>query len=99
LAELLLERGADPHDGVSLLHASCAFHFEFLTEGVGWLIAHGADPNHSDPQCQTALHKAAFLGYLKAARCLLELGADPDRMDARGLRPADVARLHRKRWV
>ena len=99
IAQLLLDRGADPHAGVSLVHASCAFHFEFLTDGLRWLIAHGANPNHADDRGQTALHKTAFLGYVKAARCLVELGADPDRKDADGLRPPDVARLNRKRWM
>ena len=99
LAQLLLDHGAHPHDGVSLLHAACVFHFEFLTEGLRWLSSRGADPNRADEHGQTALHKAAVCGYLKAARCLIALGANPDHKDARGLRPADVARLHRKRWL
>jgi len=99
LAQLLLDRGADPHEGISLLHSSCDFHFEFLTDGLHWLISHGADPNRADEFGQTGLHKAAVCGYVKAARCLIALGADPDRKDARGLRPADVARLNRRRWL
>ena len=50
IAQLLRDRGADPHAGVSLLHASCEFHFEFLTDGLRWLISHGADPNHGVPR-------------------------------------------------
>ena len=97
LAELLLERGADPHEGISLLHVHV--HFEYLTDGIGWLIRHGADPDRCDHHGQTALHKTAHFGYLRAARCLLELGADPERKDRDGLRPVDIARRYRKRWV
>jgi ankyrin repeat protein len=58
-AGLLLDHGADPHGGISLLHAH--FHFDLLTKGVRWLIQHGADPNRCDHYGQTALHKPPLL--------------------------------------
>ena len=55
LAQLLLDRGADPHEGISLLHSSCDFHFEFLTDGLHWLISTAPIPiapmNTAKPAC------------------------------------------------
>jgi len=97
LAELLIERGADPDRGGSLVHASCAFHFAHLEAGIAWLIARGADPNIRDgTERQTPLHKAAYLGYVRALNALLTLGADPTLQDAAGRTPLDVAREERQ---
>lgn len=96
VAEMLLAGGADPNDGVSLLHASCDWHFEHLLPALDWFAAHGWDVDARDEQGQTALHKAAFLGYATAAKKLLALGADANARDRNGKTPRDVARAARK---
>ncbi|HEY4363366.1 MAG TPA: ankyrin repeat domain-containing protein [Bryobacteraceae bacterium] len=63
LAEILLLRGADLNANTSLLHSACAFHFEFLQEGLEWLASHGAD-------LSPCLEKAESLRYHKIARWL-----------------------------
>lgn len=94
VADQLLKAGADPNQGTSILHASCDWHFEHLVPAVLYLAKSGWDVNSRDSSGQTALHKAAFLGYAKAVRALVEQGADPDAKDSSGLTPIDVAR----RW-
>lgn len=97
LAALLIERGADPDRGGSLVHASCAVHFAHLEAGIAWMHAHGANPNiRYGPERQTPLHKAALLGYVGALTALLKLGADATLRDAAGRTPLDVAREERK---
>ena len=94
VADQLLKAGADPNQGTSILHASCDWHFEHLIPALRYLAESGWDVNSHDSSGQTALHKAAFLGYAKAVRALVELGANPDARDSAGLTPVDVAR----RW-
>jgi ankyrin repeat protein len=99
LAERLLAAGADPSAGVSLLHASCQWHFQHLLPALDWLASHGWEVDGRDEHGQTALHKAAFLGYATAATKLLQLGADPRAVDAEGRTALDVARASRKAAV
>ena len=55
------------------------------TEAVGWLLAHGADPNarwsHWESEV-TALHLAILGGHPDMVRRLLEAGADPRIKDS-----------------
>jgi ankyrin repeat protein len=96
VADELLKAGADPNQGTSLLHASCDWHLEHLVPALRYLAESGWDVNSRDSSGQTALHKAAFLGYAKAVRVLAERGADPDARDSSGLTPVDVARRGNK---
>jgi len=65
VADQLLKAGVDPNQGTSILHASCAWHFEHLVPALRYLTESGWDVNSRDSSGQTALHKAAFLGYAK----------------------------------
>jgi ankyrin repeat protein len=96
VADLLLEAGADPNAGVSILHAACDWHFQYLVPALGYLARSGWDVNARDAQGQTALHKAAFLGYAAAVRTLLTHGADPAMRDFASLTPMDLARKWKK---
>lgn len=92
VADELLQAGADPNAGHSLLHASCEWHFQHLVGALRYLAQMGWNVNSSDAAGRTALHQAAFLGYVAAVRVLLENGADPGIRDAKGLTALDVAR-------
>ena len=91
-ADELLKAGADPNAGSSILHASCEWHFEHLVAGLRYLAQVGWNVDSRDSTGQTALHKAAFLGYAVAVRALLDNDADPGARDPSGLTPLDVAR-------
>jgi ankyrin repeat protein len=56
------------------------------TEGVEWLLAHGADPNgrwaHWDAEV-TALHLAVLAGHADIVGILLKAGADPRIRDSK----------------
>ena len=93
-ADELLKAGADPNVGTSILHASCEWHFEHLVAALRYLAQVGWNVDSRDSTGQTALHKAAFLGYAAAVRVLLDNDADPGARDSSGLTPLDVAR----RW-
>ena len=96
IADELLKVGADPNAGDSILHASCEWHFEYLVPALRFLAQVGWDVNSQDSTGQTALHKAAFLGYAAAVRVLLDNNADPGAKDSSGLTPLDVARQWNK---
>ncbi len=96
VADRLLNAGADPNAGTSILHASCDWHFEHLIAALRYLAGVGWDVNSCDSTGQTALHKAAFLGYAAAIRALLRLKADPGVKDAAGRTPIDIARQSNK---
>ena len=53
---------------------------EARTEAVQLLLAHGSDPNHSDPErgSSSPLALAALSGNVDCVRLLLQAGADPD---------------------
>jgi ankyrin repeat protein len=91
IADELLKAGADPNAGNSILHASCEWHFEHLIPALRYLAQVGWDVNSCDSTGQTALHKAAFLGYAAAVRVLLDKEADPGARDSSGLTALDVA--------
>jgi ankyrin repeat protein len=95
-ADELLKAGADPNVGNSILHASCEWHFEHLVSALRYLAQVGWNMNSCDSTGQTALHKAAFLGYAAAVRVLLDNDADPRARDSSGLTPLDVARQWNK---
>jgi len=96
VADALIRAGADPNAGVSLLHASCEWHFEHLVSGLEYMHSHGWRVNNADATGQTALHKAAFLGYVKAIRALLAMGADASMKDRSGLTALHKAKAWRK---
>lgn len=96
VADLLLEAGADPAAGVSILHACCDWHLQHLVPAIQYLADNGWSVNARDAGGQTALHKAAFLGYASAVRKLLARGSDASAKDAAGLTPLDVARRANK---
>lgn len=96
VADELLKAGADPNERHSILHASCEWHFEHLVPALRYLTQAGWDVNSRDANGQTALHKAAFLGYAAAVRVLLDNAADPAVRDSSGLTALDVARQWNK---
>ena len=96
VVDALLEAGADPNLGASVLHASCDWHLQHLVPALEYLAGAGWHVHQAGDDGQTALHKAAFLGYTQAIRSLLRLGADRTRRDARGRTPLDLARQWRK---
>jgi ankyrin repeat protein len=79
-AQLLLERGADPHavaptfGNVQPLHSAAAGR---QTEIARALLDHGADPNARQAGGFTPIHEAAHDGNRDLAALLLERGADP----------------------
>ncbi len=94
IADRLLDAGAGPAQGTSLLHAD--WHFEHLRPALRYLARAGWNPNSCDARGQTALHKAALCVSTATLRPLLALGADALARDARGLTPAAVARCRNK---
>ena len=96
VCERLLNAGADPNEGTSILHAACEWHFEHLIPALQYLSRAGWKVNSRDPGGQTALHKAAFLGYSTAVKTLLNLGADPITTDSSGRTALDLARQWKK---
>lgn len=96
IADELLRAGADPNAAHSILHASCEWHFEHLVPALRYLAQVGWNVNSCDATGQTALHKAAYLGYAAAVRVLLDNAADPGARDSTGLTPLDVARQWNK---
>jgi ankyrin repeat protein len=93
VADRLIEAGADPNVGTSILHASCDWHFEHLIPACQYLASNGWNVNACDAADRhTALHKAAFLGYASAVRALIALHADPTLKDVSGSSPIDLAR-------
>lgn len=94
VCDRLLNAGADPNAGTSILHGACDWHFEHLAPALQYLSRVGWNVNSRDSVGQTALHKAAFLGYSTAVTDLLKIGADPNAMDGSGQTALDLAR----RW-
>lgn len=82
LAELHLERGIDPNlacdsEGNTLLHGFAPVeHYTVWPEAVGWLLAHGANPNLPRNDGQTPFLLAVRLGNRAAAEEMRAHGAD-----------------------
>jgi ankyrin repeat protein len=101
--ELLLAHGAEisaahPHWRNTVLYYLAGYREEqpmaaSATEGMRWLLEHGADPNvPSYASQETPLHRVAALGRATPlAHLLLEHGADPSRPRADGRTPYDLA--------
>jgi ankyrin repeat protein len=90
---LLLQRGAnakqDNHGHPPLLQTAA---LEGRSDIAVVLIAGGAKVNEvALTQFGTALHAAAFHGYLDVVRVLLEAGTDPDIRDGDGATALDLA--------
>lgn len=78
-AKFLIENGADIHrktEGMrwGLLHFAVERNNPKL---ITLLIDHGIDANTGNYQNRTALHVAAYLGYLDCVDCLILHGANP----------------------
>ena len=92
VAQLLHEHGADVDvrgaiRRTPLIAAVSQGHCDIAE----WLLSHGADPNlHSDVECFTALHMAAWHGQLEVCQILLQYKADHNSLDRDGQTP-----LHR----
>lgn len=77
IAEYLLGQGADidqpnPFKSTTLLLAVN----EGFYQQTRWLLHHGANPNCQDLNGKTALHYAAYNGWLDLVTCLVDAGAD-----------------------
>jgi ankyrin repeat protein len=104
LVGLLIQHGADPNAQPSrhMPALFCAVEQENLAI-VRLLVERGADVNLQPDGDWTPLHNAVDIegdgawqtrqpATADLTRLLLELGADPDRVDAKGRRPIDLAR-------
>ncbi len=95
LAEVSLWFGADV-DGVDRLgRTALILNAGFSSpEGVGFLLAHGADPNREDAQGNTALQSVGVIeghgpaDLYKVVWQLLAAGADPCHRNCKGETPA-----------
>jgi len=58
-----------------------------MIPALEYLARNGWDVDSRDAAGQTALHKAAFLGYTVAIRTLLAFRADPSVRDSDGFTP------------
>jgi ankyrin len=100
VADLLLQSGANPNAGGTLLHASNHFHFQNLAEGTEYLISHGQNPDYQDEKTQdTALHIAARHGNTKAMQTLLNHGANFNLTNADGKTPLEIGQEANQKWV
>jgi ankyrin repeat protein len=99
VCDRLLDADADPNAGTSILHVACDWHFEHLISALLYLSRVGWKVNSPDSAGQTALHKAAFLGYSTAVKTLLKIGADPTTLDSAGRTALDLARQWNKPGV
>lgn len=93
IGALLVARGADvhrkhPETGATALHLAAMQPAEF----VRMLLGKGADPNVRDKDGRTPLHYAvARCTDPNSIRELIRRGANSERADILGIRPADIA--------
>jgi ankyrin repeat protein len=84
----LFGAGIPPNDGVGIRTSPLeyAIGHDQLTgsDYVKRLLRHGADVNHRNSENETPLTFAAFAGDPEMIRKLIELGANPSVVDARG---------------
>lgn len=89
LVETLVHAGADAsHDGSACLQGAA---LQDNAAMINLLIEHGAKVNDTDFQLWTALHWAMHTGCLKAAKALIEAGANIDAVEENGFTPAGRA--------
>lgn len=88
IVKALLNRGAKPTN--ALLVSAAHGHLATVKE----LLANDADPNISDTQGCTALHKAAKHGRIHILRLLLANGADPNKLDTKGCTALNQAAIY-----
>lgn len=95
LAEQLLAAGANPNLSAdpSYLHLAVARSDNRHTlEILASLLRSGANPNRQEGQeRRSALHQAIATGRFRAAKALLEGGADPNEPDGFGASPLSLA--------
>lgn len=93
VAAQLLAAGADPcATDAQGSNAFMGVAFRGHDAMAGWLLQHTAcDVNHRNHAGQTALMMAALFGREPMLRLLLDEGADPAMMDARGNTAASLA--------
>jgi RNA polymerase sigma factor (sigma-70 family) len=94
LAQLLLDRGADPNGTTSIgqtpLHVAVLNDWPALT---ALLLERGADPDAVTGRSMTALHWAVIRGRPAHIRLLLAAGASLEARDAEGRTPRQWAAL------
>jgi ankyrin repeat protein len=103
--EALRARGANvdqrwASDGSTALYA--ILHWSRTTDGVLWLLAHGADPNavfSENGGGETPLHVAARASDVPVVEAMVAHGADIERKRADGRTPYAVAELNGNRAV
>ncbi|XBI92951.1 hypothetical protein VPH35_029910 [Triticum aestivum] len=94
VVQLLLEAGADLSAGDGAMYARVAVEEDDAVL-LGEIARCGGDLAAAcSSDGTTPLHRAVLDGNARMVRVLLEHGADPDRVDARGLTPTALADRH-----
>ncbi|XP_053687556.1 uncharacterized protein LOC128737035 [Sabethes cyaneus] len=88
VVEALLKHSA--HLGKTSLFRAIEKDHQNSFKCVQLLLAHGADPNSTNTNGQTALHRTVFLGHLESAAVLLQNGASIIK-DTEGTTPLHLA--------
>jgi ankyrin repeat protein len=95
IAQILLDRGADPNSVSRNLNANTPLHAAVVgnqREAVVLLVQHGANVNATDSGGWTPLGLAAHNGRGPIIEILLNSGADPNIRNNQGDTPLKVAR-------
>jgi ankyrin repeat protein len=100
VAQLLLERGADPHLRCSTSRDSLYMALSMGHLGLAQLLLKlGADPNARDVDGQTLLHVTSLNGDWKVAQELLKLDVNMNSRDDQGQTPLQVALEKRRKKI